>query len=454
LPYNYNYDPVAEYLSFVDNGEFSVDGVLSDFPVTPSGTIDCFSHLGKNETVQANVLVISSEGASGDYPGCTDMAYEKAVSDGADVLDCPVQISNDRIPFCLGSINLRDRTNVAQSDFSNLTTNNPDLNIDNGIFAYDLTWSQIQSLKPAISNPYTNYSLFRNPRARNEGNLMRLSDFLAFANNASSISGVLISIEDAAYLAEKEGLDVTDTVLDALSKAGYNNQTLKKVMIKSSDSAVLSKFKSSSNYELVYLVDADVRDITNSTILEIKKFASSVIVSKDSVFPADKLFLIGQTTVVPKLQAFNLSVYVQIFHNEYVSQPWDFFSDPYVEINNHVSAMGIDGVITDYPGTAAKYKRNRCLGYKDVPMYMTPVQPGGLIPLMAERDLPPAEAPNPVLTEKDVAEPPLPPVVQRAPPDGNGSTAAGPTPPNGQPTLVGSTILGAISVLLAAFVLN
>jgi len=39
LSYNYSYDPVTEYLNFVDNGVFSVDGVLSDFPVTPSAAI-------------------------------------------------------------------------------------------------------------------------------------------------------------------------------------------------------------------------------------------------------------------------------------------------------------------------------------------------------------------------------------------------------------------------------
>lgn len=39
LSYNYSYDPVAEYLNFVDNGDFSVDGVLSDFPITPSAAI-------------------------------------------------------------------------------------------------------------------------------------------------------------------------------------------------------------------------------------------------------------------------------------------------------------------------------------------------------------------------------------------------------------------------------
>jgi glycerophosphoryl diester phosphodiesterase len=39
LSYNYSYDPLAEVLSFVDNGAFAVDGVLSDFPITPSEAI-------------------------------------------------------------------------------------------------------------------------------------------------------------------------------------------------------------------------------------------------------------------------------------------------------------------------------------------------------------------------------------------------------------------------------
>lgn len=39
LSYNYSYDPVSEVLSYIDNGDFSVDGVLSDFPVTPSEAI-------------------------------------------------------------------------------------------------------------------------------------------------------------------------------------------------------------------------------------------------------------------------------------------------------------------------------------------------------------------------------------------------------------------------------
>lgn len=169
-------------------------------------------------------------------------------------------------------------------------------------------------------------------------------------------------MQNAAYLAEKQGLGVTESVIDALSQAGYHKETSKKIMIKSSDSAVLLRFRN-TNYELVYLVDEDISDIFNSTISEIKTFANSVVVSKISAFPKNKGFLTGKTTVVQKLQAFNLLVYVQLFQNEYASQAWDYFSDAYVEINSHVSE-GINGVITDFPATAARYRSkytSKCL---------------------------------------------------------------------------------------------
>ncbi|KAL2473908.1 Glycerophosphodiester phosphodiesterase GDPDL3 [Forsythia ovata] len=465
LAYNYSYDPVSEYLSFVDNGNFSVDGVLSDFPITPSAAIDCFSHMGKKEALQANFSIISSEGASGDYPGCTDLAYARAISSGVDVLDCPVQMTKDGIPICLGSINLIDRTTVLQSSFSNLATNVPELDTETGIFTFNLTWSEIQRLTPAITNPWVNYTFYRNPKLRNAGKFVSLSDFLASAKNVISISGVSISIEHATYLAEKQGLNVIDVVLKSLNEADYNNQTIKKVMIQSTDSSVLKKFKEKSEYELVYKVNKDIRDVHNSTIMEIKEFAKYVVISKHSVFPSDKGFLTSTTNVVSKMQAFNLSVYVQLFSNEFTSQAWDFFADAYVEINTYAET-GINGLVTDYPATAAKYKphnehlmswqfnRNRCLGYKDIPKYMSSVQPGQLFQFMIT--VPPAEAPYPVLLDGDVVEPPLPPVAAKplAPGTKNGSPAASPTRPNRQPKFIPSTYLSSVSVLLIATMLS
>ncbi|KAK3006559.1 LOW QUALITY PROTEIN: hypothetical protein RJ639_015632 [Escallonia herrerae] len=441
--YNFSYDPVAECLSFINNGNFSVDGVLSDFPVTPSliasliwmeMVLDMVPHILFSVLAAAKALVISHEGASGDYPGCTDLAYAKAISDGVDILDCPVQMTKDGIPFCLASINLMDGTTVAQSPFSNLTTTVPELQADNGIFSFSLTWNQVQSLKPAVSNPEMEYSLFRNPKFRYSGKLLTLSEFLALANNATSVSGVLIGIENASYLAEKQGLSVTDAVLDALSRAVIR-QT--RAMILSSNSSVLKNIKERSNYELVYEVDENIRDALNSAIMDIKEFTHSVVINKDSIFPRNAAYLTGATDVVPKLQASNLSVYVQLFSNEIQSQAWDFFSDPYLEINTFVERAQVNGVITDFPATATRYRRNRCLGLGDkTPPYMNPVEP--------------AEAPNPVLTDSDVIEPPLPSVVKPSTNGtGNNGPAAAATPPNGQHKVVLHIFLSTLAILLS-----
>lgn len=47
--YNHSYDPLAEYLTFIDNDAFSVDGVLTDFPVTASEAIgeSCLHFFGE-----------------------------------------------------------------------------------------------------------------------------------------------------------------------------------------------------------------------------------------------------------------------------------------------------------------------------------------------------------------------------------------------------------------------
>lgn len=99
------------------------------------------------------LLVISFDGASGDYPGCTDKAYSKAVSDGVDIIDCTVQMTKDGIPFCMGSVNLIDGTTAAQQ-FSNLAVSIPELKTENAIHSFDLNWSDIKNLQGKLRKFY------------------------------------------------------------------------------------------------------------------------------------------------------------------------------------------------------------------------------------------------------------------------------------------------------------
>ncbi|KAL1332800.1 hypothetical protein HN51_061574 [Arachis hypogaea] len=456
--FNYSYDPLAEYLQFIDNGDFSVDGVLSDFPITPAEAVGCFALLGANAKKTINTTVISKCGASGDYPGCTNKAYEKAISDGADVIDCPVQMSKDGTPFCLSSADLIESTTVAQTRFARLAKSIPEIKSGSGIFTFSLTWEDIQTLTPSISSPYSKFKLFRNPKYdKSNINFLSLSDFLDLARNKTSLSSVVIIIENAAYLAEKEDLSVTDAVMNTLSKAGYDKTGAPRVMIQSTNSSVLMKFKGKTNYERVYEIDELVGDAVVSAVNDIKSFANSVVLQKKSVYPTNSdLFLTVSTNIVTTLHHANLSVYAQTFSNEFVSQAWDFFSDPTVEINTFVQEGLVDGVITDFPKTADRYRRNKCLTMGDnMPVYMLPVQIGGLLQAVTKDYLPPASAPLPPLKESEVKEPPLPSASPSPTPSGSsaGNNSAAQSPKNAQVKVTISFLLSPLAVLVACLLL-
>ncbi|CAA7407209.1 unnamed protein product [Spirodela intermedia] len=414
IPYNYSYDPVAEYISFTDNGVFSVDGILTDFPITASAAIGCFSHTNNNSN-PANLSVISHYGASGVYPGCTDLAYQQAIADGADYIDCPVQVTKDGILVCMNSIDLFSGTSVVSSSFGTRRSVIPEIQSGPGVFTFNLTWEDIQKqLKPQISTPEINYTLVRNPLYKNAGNFITLADFLALAKK-SSLVGVLIRIEHAAFYAEKLGFSITDSVQGALDDSGFSNQTSLDVIIMSTSSSVLKNLRQETKYRLMYMIDESIGDALGTSIEDIAGFAHSVAVHKESVYPKSAAFILGRTGIVKKLQAANLSVYAYLFMNEFVSQPWDFYSDPTIEINTYFQDAQINGLITDFPRTAVAYRRNLCLNLgKDMPQYMLPVQPAGLLQLLPQDALPPAVPPSPVLTEADIVEPPLPPASPNA----------------------------------------
>ncbi|CAN6997495.1 unnamed protein product [Brassica oleracea var. botrytis] len=405
--YNYSYDPTAEYLSFIDSGNFSVDGFLSDFPVTPYRAISCFSHLDTKEDEEpAVVTIISNDGASGDFPGCTDLAYEKAVKDGVDILDCNVQMSKDKIPFCMSSIDLLNTTNVFNTSFRNLSSTVAEIQPKSGIYTFSLTMSQIKTLKPVISNPKEDHALFRNPRNKNVGKFLTLSEFLFLANRYNSLLGVLIKVENAVYLAKHQGISVVDAVLNKTERlTTQEGQTTSiAIMFQSTDKSVLMDFKEKKLIypdELVYRVDEDIRDVTDSAIKEIMSFAGTIVISKESVLPYNGGLVKKKTDVVARLKASGFRVYVETFSNEFVTQPFDLFSDSTVEIDFFVQAVKIDGIITDFPATTARYRKSQC--YREMSMFRT----GELLPFGNPRLLSPAQAPYPLLVESDVMEPPL-----------------------------------------------
>ncbi|CAL0325639.1 unnamed protein product [Lupinus luteus] len=405
--YNYSYDPTTEYLQFIDK-EVSVDGVVTDFPITASNAI-------------GPTLIISNNGASGVYPGSTDLAYNQAIADGVDIIDCSVQMTKDGVAFCSNSIDLIGTT-TAMTKFMSRSSLVPELQAKSGIFSFDLTWTEIQTLKPQIVNTLSD--VLRNPAEKNSGKFVTLPEFLELAK-AKAVAGILVNISNAAYLASKKGLDIVGVVSTALSNATFDKQSTQQVLIQSDDSSVLSKFKDIPSYKRVLLIGEIIGDAPRPTIDEIKKYAVAVNIPKTSVVTATTASVLsGITNVVKELKDANLTVFTRTLRNEYTSLAFDYWSDPIFEIATYIQTARVDGLVTDFPATASRYLRSPCSDPKHVPT-ITPAQPGELLSTIPAELLPPAGAPLPPLEVADVVDPPLPAVVNMT----KDAQAAAPTAP-------------------------
>ncbi|KAL8189557.1 hypothetical protein R6Q57_029123 [Mikania cordata] len=417
--YNYSYDPAIEYLHFVDNSQFAVDGVVTEFPGSASNAIACLAQTPNPGPKVANALIISHNGASMDYPGCTNLAYTKAISDGADIIDCNVQMTKDGVAFCLDSADLLGKTNAAMA-FMDRSTTIPEIQPKSGVFTFDVTWTEIKSVKPLIQNPFQSGGLLRNPKSKNAGKFLTLPEFLDLAKKNSS-TGILIGIQHAAYLASKKGLDIIGSVNDALKNAKLDPK--QQVLIQSDDTSVLEKFKASSPaYRRVLLFSKPISHAPKPVTDDIKKYADAINVVKESIVQESKIFFsTGSTKIVEEMHAANISVYVSGFSTETLSMMLDFYSDPYIELISFLAEV-IDGVITDNPKTASAFMRSPCVDPNSTaPFVFNPIKPGDYLAQVEPAVLPPSAPPLPPLQVSDVVDPPLPPVNASARKEGSDS---------------------------------
>ncbi|KAG1327148.1 putative glycerophosphodiester phosphodiesterase GDPDL4 [Cocos nucifera] len=327
--------------------------------------------------------------------------------------------------------------------------------IDHSNFSVDGMHTDFPSTASAavaalLANPFSSANLVRNPAAKNQGKFMTLAKFLDFAKT-SAVSGILISIENAPYLASKKGLDIVNAVSSALTNASYDKQTTQKVLIQSDDTSVLSMFKNSSSYKRVFKVEETISDASKSAVDKIKKYADAVVVAKTSLIASSNSFLTGLTAVRDKMLAANLSIYVSGLRNELVSMPFDCFSDPLVEMATYAAGLGVDGIITEYPATVSAYFRSPCFDVEaNLPFTISPVEPGSLL----KEAQPEVPSPCPALDAADIVDPPLPPVVKISETAPVVAPASSPAHPSGQPANAANAALCLLTVMLSFIYLS
>lgn len=162
-------------------------------------------------------------------------------------------------------------------------------------------------------------------------------------------------MQNAPYLASKKGLSVVDAVASALANASYDKHTARKVLIQSTDTSVLSAFKGNPGYTRVLKIEETISAVPKDSLDEITKFADAVVLQRNSILTTSAFFLKSATGVVPALQHANVSVYVSVLRNEFTTLAFDLNSDPVLEVATYVNGVGVDGIVTEFPGTANAY---------------------------------------------------------------------------------------------------
>lgn len=196
-------------------------------------------------------------------------------------------------------------------------------------------------------------------------------------------------------------------------------------MIQSDDSSVLGAFEAVPPYTRVLSIGKEIGDAPKPSVDEIKKHADAVNLLRSSLVTISDSFAAGKTNVVEEMHKGNISVYVSVLRNEYISIAFDYFSDPTVEFATFIAGNGVDGVITEFPFDANAGSPCSDLN-KDQPYAILPAEAGSLISVAEKEAQPPASAPNPPLDTKDIIDPPLPPVANMASHNATGATPNAP----------------------------
>jgi len=166
LTWTWQQDPYLEYYYFFEIEK--LNGVFTDFPKTlyryfsvarpyylengmPAAPQDVVVNLTpftgeKKPLNESRPFNIAHRGACGVLPEHTLEAYQLAIDQGADFIECDVVLTKDLVPICRHEPNLIDTTNVELLFPELKTTYVIDGVETEGIFSTDMTLEQIKTL--------------------------------------------------------------------------------------------------------------------------------------------------------------------------------------------------------------------------------------------------------------------------------------------------------------------
>ena len=323
-------------------------------------------------------IIIAHRGASGYRPEHTLAAYELAIALGADYIEPDLVSTKDGILIARHENEISETTDVAShAEFAHLqTTKIIDGESKTGWFTEDFTLKELKTLRakeriPQVRSQNTTYDgLFEIPTLQEIINLVKVK-----SGEINRAIGIYPETKHPTYF-QSIGLALEAPLLTTLTANGYQGANAP-IFIQSFEVGNLQDLSTKTDLPLVQLLNNSGKPydfvisgcertytdlVTASGLKEIAKYAQAVGIHKNLLVPRDNngklrrrgaaCRQISPTSLVIDAHAAGLLVHVWTFRNEDCFLPLDFQGNPQAEYELFFS-LGVDGVFSDYPDTAA-----------------------------------------------------------------------------------------------------
>src|SRR6218665_1574541 len=171
-------------------------------------------------------LIVAHRGSCGTLPEETVRAYQLAVDQGADVIECDAAITKDHVLICMHECWMNQTTNVAQvynsSRMNTYFVQDENLNITD-YFTVDFTLAELSQVRKVQQLK------FRDPNYDGQFGIATLEEFIAVAQGAGRPVGIYIEMKDPIFInsilaPQGEGVTFEDLLLDTLNRYKYTTK--------------------------------------------------------------------------------------------------------------------------------------------------------------------------------------------------------------------------------------
>jgi glycerophosphoryl diester phosphodiesterase len=341
-------------------------------------------------------IVIGHRGASGERPEHTLAAYDLAITRGADFIEPDVVATRDGVlvarhePEISGTTDVADRPEFAGRRTTRMVDGAP----ATGWFTDDFTLAELRTLRARERLPFRDQSFngqFQVPTLQEVIDLVRRRE-----RETGRTIGIYPETKHPTYF-QQRGVALEQRLVDLLDRNGYTGRDAP-VIIQSFETANLRQLNTLTDVRLVQLTDALEIDVTGrvtynqpydfvvggdtrtygdllspSGLGEIATYADGIGPWKRSIVSvrgtdvdgdgaADdvngdgevndaNLTTVAPTSLVADAHAAGLLVHTYTFRNEDQYLAADYNGDPNAEYQQFFR-LGVDGVFSDFPGTA------------------------------------------------------------------------------------------------------